>query len=124
MVCGVQGAARHFVIPTHRWSVTATDSFFAHWYFHLPNMVMAAAIYTLIGRYILSLLFRKNPDRVILRVFATVTDPILDAVAVITPRIVPRGLLIVFAVVWLMALRMAWFVTLALFGVRFSLGEP
>ena len=87
-------------------------------------MVMAAAIYTLIGRYILSLLFRKNPDRVILRVFATVTDPILDAVAVITPRIVPRGLLIVFAVVWLMALRMAWFVTLALFGVRFSLGEP
>jgi hypothetical protein len=100
--------------------VTAADSFLTHWYFHLPNLVLAAATYTLIGRWILALFFRRRADTTIMRVFARVTDPILDAVAVITPRIVPRGLLVVFALVWLTALRMGWFLVLVMMGVRFG----
>ena len=100
--------------------VTAADSFLTFWYFHLPNMVLAAASYTLIGRWILGLLFRKRADATIMRVFARVTDPILDAVAAITPRIVPRGLVVVLALVWLTALRMGWFLALVIMGVRFG----
>jgi len=102
--------------------MTAGQSFFAHWYFHVPNFVLAAATYTLIGRYILSLFFRAGSDRVIMRVFTRVTDPILRMIAAITPRIVPNGLVLVFAVVWLLALRMALFLLFALAGFRFAIG--
>jgi uncharacterized protein YggT (Ycf19 family) len=98
--------------------VTASDSFVAHWYFHLPNLLLAAAFYTLIGRAILAMLFRLPADRAMMRVFARVTDPVLHAVAAITPRIVPPGLVMVFALVWLMLLRMALFVTAVAFGMR------
>lgn len=96
--------------------MTPSQSFFAHWYFHIPNLVLAALTYTLVGRYILSL-FLDN-DRVIVRVFSSVTDPVLKAVGMITPRIVPVGILIVFAIVWLFVARVALFLGLALMGVR------
>ncbi len=102
--------------------MTPTQSFFTHWYFHLPNMALAALIYTLIGRYVLALLFSKNPDVVILRVFANVTDPVLKAVRAITPAIVPSGLVMVFSIAWLMALRLFWFITCVSLGMRPSMG--
>ena len=100
--------------------MTPTQSFFAHWYFHVPNLILAALMYTLIGRYILSL-FLSN-DKVIVRVFSSVTDPILKAVAAITPRVVPNGVILLFAIVWLFAARIALFLGLALMGVRPRLG--
>lgn len=96
--------------------MTPSQSFFAHWYFHIPNLAMAALTYTLIGRYILSMLLAD--DRVIVRVFSSVTDPVLKAVGFITPRIVPNGLLIVFAIVWLFVARILLFFVLALMGIR------
>jgi YggT family protein len=102
--------------------VDAPDQFLTYWYFHLPNMILAAAIYTLIGRYLLSLFFRGKEDRAIIRAFASITDPILKTVAAITPKIVPPGLILVFAIIWLMALRMALFLGLALAGLRPGIG--
>ena len=102
--------------------MTPTQSFFAHWYFHFPNLPMAALIYTLAGRYILELLFQKRQDVVILRVFRSVTDPILNTVRLVTPAIVPNGLVIVFAATWLMALRLGWFLTCVAAGMRPSVG--
>jgi YggT family protein len=99
-------------------NVTASDSFLAHWQFHLPNMLLAALFYTLIGRVILAMLFRLSPERVLMRAFARVTDPVLHAVAAITPRVVPPGLVLVFALVWLMLLRMLLFITAVAFGMR------
>lgn len=101
--------------------MTAADNFLTHWYFHLPNLALAAATYTLIGRWVLGLMFQGRSDATIMRVFARVTDPILDAVGAITPRIVPRGLVLVFALVWLTALRMGWFLLLVMMGVRFGM---
>jgi YggT family protein len=98
--------------------VTASDSFVAHWYFHLPNMLLAAVFYTLIGRAILAMLFRLSSDRVLMRAFARVTDPVLHAVAAVTPRVVPPGLVLVFALVWLLLLRMVLFITAVAFGMR------
>lgn len=96
--------------------MTPSQSLFAHWYFHVPNLAMAALTYTLVGRYILSLFLAD--DRVIVRVFNTVTDPVLKTVGFITPRIVPAGVLIVFAVVWLFVARILLFLGLALMGIR------
>ncbi len=98
------------------------ESFFSHWYFHIPNLVMAALMYTLIGRYLLTLFFRKKQDAVILRVFQSVTDPLLKAVRVITPAVVPNGLVLVFAIAWLMAARMFWFLTCVAGGMNPAVG--
>jgi len=96
--------------------MTPSQSFVAHWYFHIPNLIMVALMYTLVGRYILALLL--DNDSVIVRVLGSVTNPVLKAVGAITPRIVPAGLLIVFAIVWLFVARVALFFGLALMGVR------
>jgi hypothetical protein len=98
------------------------DSFLAHWYYHLPNLLMAAMMYTLAGRWVLELFFAKRPDAVILRVFRSVTDPLLKLVRWITPAIVPNGVVIVFTVAWLLALRMFWFLTCVAFGMRLTVG--
>lgn len=102
--------------------MTPTQSFFEHWYFHVPNLLMAAMIYSLIGRYVLELFFAKNPDAVILKVFRTVTDPVVRLIRLITPRIAPDGLVIVFTICWLMAGRMFWFLTCVAAGMRPSIG--
>ncbi len=97
-----------------------TDSFASHWFFHIPNLALAAAMYTLMGRYVLELLFSifaKGRDAVILRVFRQVTDPILRIVRVITPGIVPDGLVIVFAFVWLLAFRLFLYLSIVAAGV-------
>lgn len=98
--------------------MTPTESFFAHWYFHLPNLVMAALIYSLIGRYLLELFFAKKPDAVILKVFRQVTQPVVGAVRAVTPLVVPDGLVVILAIVWLMALRMFLYLTIIAAGVK------
>jgi hypothetical protein len=98
--------------------MTAGESFLTHWYFHVPNLVLAALIYTLIGRYILEILFSKRPDVVILKVFQSVTNPVVGAVRFVTPAVVPSGLVIVAAIVWLMALRMFLYLTVVAAGVK------
>lgn len=102
--------------------MSPTESFLTFWYFHIPNLAMAALIYTLIGRYLLGLFFAKQPDAVILKVFSSVTDPVVGVVRVITPAIVPQALVVVFAIAWLMALRLAWFLTCVAAGMKPSMG--
>lgn len=104
--------------------MTATDSFLQHWYFHVPNLVMAALIYTLIGYFVLAIVFDyfKKPDAVILKVFGNVVRPVLATVRFLTPGIVPSGLIPVFAIAWLMSLRMFWFLTCVAMGMRPQIG--
>ena len=102
--------------------MSASDSFLQYWWFHIPNLLMAAMIYTLVGRYVLELFFSRKQDAVILKVFRSVTDPVVSLVRVITPSIVPSGVVIVFAVLWLFALRMFWFLTAVAFGMRIGGG--
>jgi hypothetical protein len=98
--------------------MSVQDSFIAQWYFHVPNLLIAAMIYTLIGRYILELVFAKQPDAVMLRVFRTVTDPVVNTIRLITPGIVPRGVVIIFAIFWLFALRIVLFWGLRIAGFK------
>jgi uncharacterized protein YggT (Ycf19 family) len=97
--------------------MTAGDSFSTYWYFHLPNLLLAAVMYTLMGRLLLSLFFQPGSRAVIWRVFAQITDPFVRVVATVTPRIVPPPLLIVFTIVWCLALRMALLIVLTMYGL-------
>jgi YggT family protein len=98
--------------------MSLSDSFAAYWWFHIPNLALAALVYTVVARYLLDLFFGGNRDIVIVRVFHTLTDPILQAVRFVTPAIVPNGLVVVFTVVWLMALRLFVFLTAVAVGMR------
>ena len=98
--------------------MSVTDSFFQHWYFHVPNLVLAALLDTMIGRYALELLVARKPDAVMLTVFRSVTDPFLKIVRVVMPVVVPNGLVSVASIVWLIALRMFLYLTVLAAGVR------
>ncbi|MGE0699886.1 MAG: hypothetical protein AB7O57_12395 [Hyphomicrobiaceae bacterium] len=102
--------------------MTPTESFLAHWYFHVPNLAMAALIYTLIGRYVLELLLASRPDAVMLKVVRSITRPVVAIVRFLTPRVVPDGIVVILAICWLMAARMLWFLTCVAAGMRPNIG--
>ena len=87
------------------------------WVFQVPNMLLAIAIYTLLGRYILSLMFQPDSNKVIWQVFRQLTDPILKVVAFVTPRVVPMPLISLLAIVWLLLLRVILFLTIRALGL-------
>lgn len=85
-------------------------------FFTVPNFLLAAAMYTVLGRYILALLFKQDSQQVIWRVFAQVTDPVIGIVRALTPRIVPDGVVMIFTIFWLLILRMVLFLLAVMFG--------
>jgi uncharacterized protein YggT (Ycf19 family) len=97
--------------------MSATESFFTHWYFHVPNLLLAALMYTLLGRLLLSFFFPPDSKAVAWRVFQQVTDPAVRLVALVTPRLVPLGLLIALTLVWCLFLRMALLIAFASVGL-------
>lgn len=78
------------------------------------NYLLAAAMYTLLARYVLALFFKPDSQAVIWRVFVQITDPILKLVRLITPRIVDDRLVALFAVVWTLLLRLGLYLLLGL----------
>lgn len=102
--------------------MTSGASFLAHWYYHVPNLIMAALIWLLLGRLALALVLGPRSDNAVVRLLYGITNPVLAGVGAITPRLVPAGLLIVCAIVWLLAARVALFVAVAATGARLSMG--
>ena len=82
-----------------------SSSLFTHWYFHLPNFVLAALMYTLLGRVLLGLLLDPDSPNYIWRFFCRVTDPVVAVVAVVTPKAAAPVIVWLFGVVWLFWLR-------------------
>jgi uncharacterized protein YggT (Ycf19 family) len=93
-----------------------------YWLYMLVNFALAAAMYTLMGRYLLSLVFKPESDMVIWRVFTQITDPILHFVRALTPVMVPGGLVMVFAIFWLILARVMWLFLALVFGFAPKLG--
>ena len=80
-------------------------SLFTHWYFHLPNFVLAALMYTLLGRVLMGLFLDPRSQNYIWRFFCRITDPVVAAVALVTPREAAPVIVWLFGVVWLFWLR-------------------
>jgi len=92
-------------------------SFWSYWYFHIPNFILAAIMYTLIGRIALSLFVPADWDNYIWRFFCRVTDPFLKIVRHVTPHVLSHAVVAVFAVLWLMVLRIGWLMFLLRIGM-------
>lgn len=93
------------------------NDFWSYWYFHAPNFVLAAVMYTLIGRLVLGFFVPENWDNYIWRGFKAVTDPAVRAVRFVTPQVLSHGVVLVFGALWMMALRLAWLVVLLNVGL-------
>lgn len=85
--------------------VDSANSLLAYWYFHLPNFVLAALMYTLLGRAILGLMVDPASTNYIWRFFCRVTDPVVAAVGTVTPKATAPVVVWLFGVVWLFWLR-------------------
>jgi uncharacterized protein YggT (Ycf19 family) len=85
----------------------APVQFYEYWYFHIPNYVLAVLMYSLVGRFLLSLVFPPDSQNYIFRAFFRLTEPIVAAVRYVTPRAVPVLVTVLFAATWLFMLRFA-----------------
>lgn len=90
------------------------DSF---WTFQVPNLLIAMAMYSVLGRFVLSLIFPIGSDVVIVRVFEQVTEPFVWLVRMITPEIVPERVIYLFTILWLFALRIGLYVVMRMYGL-------
>lgn len=88
-----------------------------YWYFHVPNFILAALVYTLIGRFALSFFVPQTWDNYIWKAFTRLTDPVVSLVGAGTPSIVPHRVLLLFSVLWLMAVRVMLAIGLTEFGL-------
>ena len=97
-------------------------SFLAHWYYHIPDLMLSLLAYLLLARLVLIPAWRRRGDNLFMRALGGVTDPVLNGVAAITPRVVPAPLVILVAVAWLLVARLALFIAVTARGIRLTLG--
>ncbi|BAR99353.1 hypothetical protein [Blastochloris viridis] len=90
-----------------------TGTILSQWYFHLPNFILAALFYTLLGRVLLGMVIDANSSNFIWRFFCRLTDPVVGLVAAVTPRAAAPVVVWLFALVWLFAARVALYFALA-----------
>ncbi|NGO52411.1 YggT family protein [Allomesorhizobium camelthorni] len=93
------------------------NEFWSYWYFHVPNFVLAAIMYTLLGRLVLGLFVPENWDNFIWRGFKFITDPVVRVVRYVTPDVIAHPLVLLFGVLWLMAIRFVYLATLLNLGL-------
>ena len=97
--------------------MSTSNPIFVYWYFHLPNFVLAALMYTLLGRVILGLIVQPEASNYIWRFFCRVTDPVVAAVALVTPKAAAPVIVWLFGVVWLFWLRVLLLNVFLILGV-------
>jgi YggT family protein len=84
-----------------------TNTILTSWYFQLPNFILAALMYTLLGRALLGFFVDPDSPNYIWRFFCRLTDPVVAAVALVTPKAAPPVVVWLFGVVWLFWMRVA-----------------
>ncbi|MBN9262819.1 MAG: hypothetical protein J0I57_07035 [Hyphomicrobium sp.] len=102
----------------------AANALLEHWYFHVPNLVLAALMYLMALYFVTMLAFgwSMHAQGAFLRVFHGVVNPVLRTVRVLTPHIVPNGLVPALAVVWLAVLRVLLYWGFLAAGIRPKIG--
>ena len=93
------------------------SSLIANWYYHLPNFILAALMYTLLGRALLGLIVEPDSGNYIWRFFCRITDPVVWAVGLVTPKATAPVIVWLFGVVWLFWLRVAMLYVFLVLGL-------
>ncbi|HXF55082.1 MAG TPA: hypothetical protein VNK52_13255 [Hyphomicrobiaceae bacterium] len=86
------------------------------WYFHLPNFILAALMYTLLGRVVLGFMVDANSTNYIWRFFCRITDPVVAVVSLVTPKAAAPVVVWLFGFVWLFWLRVGLLYMFLVFG--------
>jgi hypothetical protein len=94
-----------------------TATFLTYWYYHLPNFILAALMYTLLGRVLLGLMVDHDSPNYIWRFFCKVTDPVIAIVAAVTPKAAAPVVIWMFGFVWLFWLRVAFLILITMYGL-------
>ncbi|HKS62463.1 MAG TPA: hypothetical protein VJT13_12230 [Xanthobacteraceae bacterium] len=92
-------------------------SILTYWYYHLPNFVLAALMYTLLGRVVLGFFVDADSPNYIWRFFCRITDPVVAAVAAVTPKAAAPVIVWLFGVVWLFWLRVGFLILVTMYGI-------
>ncbi len=87
-----------------------------------PGVILAALAVAVALRGLRDLVVGQRREGILGRILRILTDPVVRPVRAMAPWAVPRGLLYLFAVCWLVAARMLWFIVSAALGVRTGLG--
>src|SRR5215467_2008259 len=98
-----------------------SDGTFAHWPLEIARLALALITYLLLGRLALELA-GIGRERLLVRAVCRLTNPIVGAIAAITPRVVPAALLTPCTLVWVLAARVALVQLGALLALRRLLG--
>ena len=102
-----------------------SNPFLSYWYFHLPNFLLAALMYTLLGRALLGLIVGPDSSNYIWRFFCRITDPVVAAVSLVTPKATMPVVIWLFGVVWLFWLRVILLYAFLFLGLTLAVGtEP
>lgn len=85
--------------------MTSANPLLASWLYLAPNFILAALMYTLLGRALLGLFVPPDSPNYIWRFFCRVTDPFIAVIAVVTPKAAVPVVVWLMGVVWLFWLR-------------------
>jgi len=101
----------------------------AYYFFRAPifgigNFLLAALMWTMLGRFVLGLFVPADWDFYIWRFFRRVTDPIIELVRLVTPSFMVEALLPLVAVWWLIAARIAWWILCRSLGLAPTNDSP
>jgi len=104
------------VCPYEDANLVTAGTFFAYWIYQLPNFVLAAVMYTMLGRVLLGLFVDPDSPNYIWRFFCLITDPMVAVIAIVTPKAAPPVVIWLFGFVWLFWLRVALLYLFLLMG--------
>ena len=85
--------------------MTSANPLLASWLFTAPNFILAALMYTLLGRVLLGLFVAPESPNYIWRFFCRVTDPFIALISLVTPKAAVPVVVWLMGVVWLFWLR-------------------
>lgn len=88
-----------------------------HWYYFVPTYLLAALMWTLLGRFVLGLFVPEDWPNYIWQFFRRTTDPVLALVARITPRFMVEGLMPLVAVFWVAVARILFHLVMYRLGL-------
>ena len=98
------------------------NPFWTYWYYHIPNYVLAALVYSMFARFILGMFVPPDWPNYIWRGFVRLTQPVILVVAFITPSYAHGVFLPIIAAVWLTAIRLGYWLILAQNGLAPGVG--
>ena len=82
-----------------------------------PSTILAILTAAVVLRAVYELIAGSGGPGIVARGLSLLTDPVLRPSRAAAPRIVPTGLIYLFALCWLIAARMVWFVVSAALGL-------